>query len=29
MWVFRGLFQILFGGLGEGVFTFRDGRFGD
>ena len=29
MGVFRGMFQISFGGLGEGVLPIRDGWFGD
>ena len=29
MGVFKGVFQTIFGGLGEGVFIFRDGWFGD
>ena len=29
MGVFRGVFQISFGGLGEGVLTFRYGWLGD
>ena len=29
MEVFKGVFQTFFGGLGEGVFTFRDGWFRD
>ena len=29
MSVFRKVFQTIFGDLGEGVFTFRDGWFGN
>ena len=29
MGVFKGVFQTIFGGLGEGVFAFRDGWFGN
>ena len=29
MGIFGGVFQVSFGGLGEGVFTVRIGWFGD